>query len=821
MKKIALFLFILFIMNGNVNAQLTSIYDTISALQMAQKLVGFGVNISNVTSNCDTISKGKFIASPNGVFGIDSGIVLTTGRTVTLGTIYGVNTTLTQTPNTTGGLAFASNTTNNNSDPDLVILSNSATGSITPIKDACILEFDFTTLGDTVKFDYVFGSEEYTTFNCSINDVFGFFLSGPGITGPFSNSAKNIALIPNTNIPVAISTINNGVGATATNSCGVNTAGNGPYTQYYISNVDSFNAGTKTGMSYTGFSKTLTAISAVIPCSTYHIKLAIGDASDQVYDTGVFIKAGSFTSNIIQIKLNAGLTSSSGSPVIVEGCDSANLKITRRIVSGTVYTDTINLQYGGNAQNSIDYSTLPTQLIFLPNASDTERNLSFYAFPDGLTEGTEFLKIYVLSGCAQIITDSITIEIKDSLEYNLFNGDTAICLGNTVNITGTMDVGMAMQWTPASNVMNSNQFLTSITPTVPGSQKYTITGSFGTCVPVVKSFTITADPVPSITPISDFEICEGANYPINVAVTPAFNYNIIWNPASVLINTNGYNPTFVGTSNQNIHLDIISPNAGCLASDDFLATVWPFQAGAIKADTLVCDGSPIQLWVSGGTGNYQWYPTTNLSCEFCPNPIATVLGSEHYYAILIDTHGCSDTLSLYVTAQPPFTMQLLNNDTTIYIGESVQLNVKGAPFYYWNPTNYISYSQSNDGLATPLTDITYYVTGVSLLQGCPQIDSFHITVIEQDVFIPSAFTPNGDGYNDIFHVTARKLVTLQEFKIMNRWGQQIFETRDISKGWDGTFKGKDQDTGVYYYMIKVATPSGKTQFLKGDIILIR
>jgi hypothetical protein len=624
MKKLILVLLTLTALlscKKDADAQLTSINNTVSALQMAQKLVGFGINVSNVTSNCDTISKGKFIASPNGVFGLDSGIVLTTGRTVTVGTTYGVNTTLTQTPNTTGGPAFASNLTNNNSDPDLIILSNSATGTI---KDACILEFDFTTLGDTVKFDYVFGSEEYTTFNCSINDVFGFFLSGPGITGPFSNGAKNIALIPNTNIPVAISTINNGVGASTTNSCGVNTAGNGPYTQYYVSNVDSFNAGIQSGMSYTGFSKTLTAISAVIPCSTYHIKLAVGDASDQIYDTGVFIKAGSFTSNIIQVKLNAGLTSTSGLPVIVEGCDSANLKITRKIVTGTVYADTINLLYGGNAQNSIDYTTLPTQLIFLPNASDTVRNLSLYAFPDGISEGTEYLKIYVLSGCAQLITDSIIIEIKDSLEYSLFNGDTAICLGNTVSINGIMDAGMTMQWTPAINVLNPNQFLTSITPTAPGSQKYTITGSYGTCVPVVKSFTITTDPVPILTAISDFEICEGNTYSINAIVTPTFNYNIIWNPSSGLINTNGYNPTFVGTTSQNIQLDIISPNVGCMVSDTFLATVWPFQVGDIKDDTLICDGSSIQLWVTGGNGAYQWYPATNLSCEFCPNPIATI-----------------------------------------------------------------------------------------------------------------------------------------------------------------------------------------------------
>ena len=816
MKKLTLlFLCILSLSIQIVDAQINVTANN-SAAQLAQKLVGFGVTTANATLNCgsnasDGINHGSGIFTvTSSNLGLDSGITLTSGVAATNGFSIGVN----------NPASIHTGSTGNGGDPDLTTLIGGTTF------DKCILEFDFTTLGDTVKFDYVFGSCEYPSYTCSnFNDVFGFFLSGPGIAGPYSNGAKNIALVPGSaTCPVAISTIycpNNPGCCNTTNYCFANTAGCTAFSatnntcQYFVCN-----AGGPT-VSYPGFTTVLTAMSQVIPCSTYHIKLAIADKGDAALDSGVFLKAGSFTSNIVQIKLSAGLTSTSGAPVIVEGCDSANLKLTRKIVSGTVYADTINLQYGGNAQNSIDYSTLPTQLTFLPNASDTVKNLSLYAFPDGIAEGTEYLKIYVLSGCAQLITDSIIIEIKDSLEYSLFNGDTAICLGNTVNINGIMDAGMVMQWSPAINVLNPNQFLTSITPTVPGSQTYTITGSFGTCVPVKKSFTITADPVPILTPISDFEICEGDTYPLNALVTPAFNYNVIWNPASGLVNSNGYNPTFVGTTSQNIQLDIVSPNAGCMASDTFLATVWPFQVGDIKDDTLICDGSPIQLWVTGGTGAYQWYPATNLSCEFCPNPIATVMGSEHFYAILLDTHGCGDTLSLFVSVQPPFNMQLWNNDTTIYLGESIQLNVTGAPFYYWNPTNYISYSQSNDGLATPLSDITYYVTGVSLLQGCPQTDSFRVTVIEQDVFVPSAFSPNGDGINDIFHVTARKLITLQEFKIMNRWGQQIFETRDISKGWDGNFKGKMQDPGVYYYMIKVASPTGKTQFLKGDITLIR
>ncbi|HNF72876.1 MAG TPA: gliding motility-associated C-terminal domain-containing protein, partial [Chitinophagaceae bacterium] len=143
------------------------------------------------------------------------------------------------------------------------------------------------------------------------------------------------------------------------------------------------------------------------------------------------------------------------------------------------------------------------------------------------------------------------------------------------------------------------------------------------------------------------------------------------------------------------------------------------------------------------------------------------------------------------------------------------------PYLYWTPTDYLGFSQSHDPVATPLEDISYTVTGVSLLHGCPQSDSVHIKVIMQDVFIPNAFSPNGDGLNDMFHVTARKLITVQEFIIMNRWGNMVFSTRDINTGWNGKYKGVDQDPGVYYYLIRVAYPNGRTQLLKGDLTLLR
>jgi len=165
------------------SAQMNSVVVNSNSNVLAQMLAGPGVTVSNAGffGQCDSLnSAGQFYATPNTVFGLDSGIVLSSGNVLTSPVAIGVNIGAGQSPGTTGGGQFASTSTAGNSDPDLVILGNNIT-----INDACVLEFDFVPLGDTVKFDYVFGSEEYDVFNCSINDIFGFFISGPGVTGPF------------------------------------------------------------------------------------------------------------------------------------------------------------------------------------------------------------------------------------------------------------------------------------------------------------------------------------------------------------------------------------------------------------------------------------------------------------------------------------------------------------------------------------------------------------------------------------------------------------------------------------------------------------
>ncbi|MBK8144125.1 MAG: choice-of-anchor L domain-containing protein [Bacteroidetes bacterium] len=168
-----------------------AVTNTNVANQLAQKLVGPGVILSNAAVQCNGNQSGIFVAS-NANLGIDSGIVLTTGLAATNPPNYGVN---------GAQINFANANQGTGGDADLTVLAGVNT------YDRCILEFDFTANGDSIFFQYVFGSEEYPQFNCSnYNDVFGFFISGPGYAIP-----KNIALVPGTNIPVAINSVNSGV----------------------------------------------------------------------------------------------------------------------------------------------------------------------------------------------------------------------------------------------------------------------------------------------------------------------------------------------------------------------------------------------------------------------------------------------------------------------------------------------------------------------------------------------------------------------------------------------------------------------------------
>ena len=236
------------------------------------------VQVSNITSNGG--SMGFFDGSATNL-GVNAGIILTSGAiTNAIG------------PNNNGGISTQVNTLGD-VDLDNILVSY-------PTSDASVLEMDIVSLEDTIVFEYVFGSEEYLEWvGSSFNDVFAFFISGPGIDG-----IQNIALIPNTNTPVSINNVND-----VTNSL------------YYVNNGDGVSSPQSSDpfyVQYDGLTTVLTATAIVTPGETYHIKIAVADVGDTAFDSGVFLSTASLCGDSnLQVTSGFGISNIADNTVTV------------------------------------------------------------------------------------------------------------------------------------------------------------------------------------------------------------------------------------------------------------------------------------------------------------------------------------------------------------------------------------------------------------------------------------------------------------------------------------------------------------------------
>ncbi|MEC7158766.1 MAG: choice-of-anchor L domain-containing protein, partial [Bacteroidota bacterium] len=405
----------------------------VNASTMAQALAGQGVTISNATLNCANNAYAQFTSAPAGL-GITDGVLLTSGSAIEV--------------NQNNDIFFNPQASNDNGlfgDPDL---DASLSGGLIST-DACVLVFDITVFGDTLKFDYRFGSEEYENFVCdAYNDVFGFYVSGANPAGGNYNQ-QNIALIPGTTIPVSINTVNDGFSDAIFPPAGITCD---------LTNT-AFYGGVIPGVVYSGNTVLLEATLPTVACSTYTMKLAIGDGSealflDRIYDSGVFLKAGSFSSN--QVVIAASSVVSDLVDFAVEGCVGGQFIFERTGDIALPYSLPIDIQ--GTATNGIDYTTINDTIFFTPGQQfDT---VTITPISDGIQEGFETVTLYSLSQCNGIPFDSASITLFDSLPVTVTPEDTIVCSGENVILQGTAGP-FTYDWSP-SGILNSTNTLTVV-----------------------------------------------------------------------------------------------------------------------------------------------------------------------------------------------------------------------------------------------------------------------------------------------------------------------------------------------------------------------
>lgn len=409
----ALHRFIAFILFNSLyyttSAQLI-VNTSISATDLVNNvLLGPGVYAFNIQYTGSPVASGYFDGSQSNI-GLSNGVLLTTGKaTDAIG------------PNYTTDQSFV-----NNAPGDAALDSIFSQTTM----EAASLEFDFVPSSDTVRFHYVFASEEFTEGVCTpYNDLFGFYISGPGIPG-----VQNIALIPNTSIPVSISSINSGIIGSAI----FQPDSTLPYcylynTSYYINN--SHPGGLS--VQYDGWTVVLEAKSAVIPCETYHIKMVVAEANDPTYDTGVFIEGGSFNSQYITVSAEPEYIGAMVDSALVEGCGRAIVHFER--FDDLSSSRTLNYTLSGSADAGIDYDVSAAQIYFPPGANKVD--LTITPVSDHVNETQEEVIVNLIPDfivCSIFDPPQCKIRLTDpstNITVTVSNDTTITCGGNTLLLT--------------------------------------------------------------------------------------------------------------------------------------------------------------------------------------------------------------------------------------------------------------------------------------------------------------------------------------------------------------------------------------------------
>ncbi len=285
------------------------------------------------------------------------------------------------------------------------------------------------------------------------------------------------------------------------------------------------------------------------------------------------------------------------------------------------------------------------------------------------------------------------------------------------------------------------------------------------------------------------------------------------NPKSIVPNIQ-YSDTGVYVLKQGFYF-------GCTSVDTFNLNVFPSTTISTQMLYTVCEGTAINFAVSG-SGTFKWTPSIGLSNDAISNPVLTSHDSLIYKVTVTNSFGCKDSADVMVNVlRNP--MADAGPDQEMIIGDSIMLHGYAAGTsinYSWSPLLYMNNTQALNPEISPPQNIQYTLQATSNVSCGVASSKVNITVYK-DIYIPNAFTPNNDGINDVFKIIAPRSYNVKTFVIYSRWGEVLFKTRDLSIGWNGSFKGQPQPAGAYVFYFEMKSPRGKIYLRKGIVDLLR
>lgn len=325
-------------------------------------------------------------------------------------------------------------------------------------------------------------------------------------------------------------------------------------------------------------------------------------------------------------------------------------------------------------------------------------------------------------------------------------------------------------------------------------------------------FTINANPVTTVT--NNGPVC--ASQSIILTATGGSQYD--WAGPNGF--TGSGSPLVIPNAqiNQSGQYNVLVTNAaGCTKNNATTIVVNPSPTASTSFATgAICKGDSIQLIAAGGPP-YLWIPATGLSQDNIYNPKASPATTTKYSVIVTNQFACKDTADVTITVSPGPIVDA-GPDKIMLKGTPVQLSGKvigNNISFSWSPATNIDDEFSLQPFVNPPADKKYVLKAVSTI-GCGMSTDTVLVKVYNDIYVPNAFSPNGSGTNNRWNIVTLGAVSSFDLQLYNRWGQLIFETKDASRSWDGTYKGEPCPMGAYNYFIKT-----DKRFIKGTVLLVR
>ncbi len=546
-----------------------------------------------------------------------------------------------------------------NGDPDLNALG------LANVTNGSIIEFDFVATGDTMNFKYVFASVEYPTYVCSnFNDVFGFFLSGPGITGPFTNNAANIALIPGTNTPVAINTVNSGMagGAGSPGTCFTANPLWIDHSVYFTTEYNDIISAALGFENYGGATVALIAASGLICNETYKIKMGVANALDQGLNSVVFLEAESFQVFGYEIVVQPNIEGPTQNGLFAEGCTNATLMVTR--VPDTLIVDTICVPVltAGTLDPATDLLDFPTEICFPPGVDTVY--FEFNPIQDNITEGIEELTITLMSvnACGVQVPTEVTLSVIDFYEFtfDLTPDQTINCLtasiqGEVTNIQGGAEPYTYL-WEPNGETTSSITLSPGVNQEESIMFVVTVTDFCGFAVSdslllTIEPSNFTFDLTPDQTINCNIESIEAQVTNLQGGAEP---YTFSWLPNGETTATINMTP---GVNNEPItYIVTVTDFCGITLSDTVVLSVAPndFTFDLTPDQTVQCLTTTVNASVTniqGGFGpfTYSWTPNGENTSTITMSPGANTQDVIVYTVTVTDVCGHTEIDTVVLT----------------------------------------------------------------------------------------------------------------------------------------------------------------------------